>query len=273
MIYELKKDQYSKISHLLKNEYINLEIKSVVEGFNPGWVFVDNTKRPKTAMLWSKGIEGFYFVGDANNDDFNDSINDYIKNEIVSRATKLGLEYFEFSGTSRAWDENFELIFKDQNLNKSKQFVYKMGNDKINNFNDFNLEEEYTLRKLNMDLLQSEQYDLKFVEDAIYQWWDSIEKFIDYGIGFCILHKDIAVCSCVTSFMTDNCMESHIKTSEKHRKSGLATKAVGAFVNFCKENQYNLYWECMEKNFGSRSLAEKFRYNKEFEYYLYRFNF
>lgn len=36
--------------------------------------------------------------------------------------------------------------------------------------------------------------------------------------------KDVAVCSFVTSFMTNNCMESHIKTSEKHRKKVLPLK-------------------------------------------------
>jgi hypothetical protein len=44
--------------------------------------------------------------------------------------------------------------------------------------------------------------------------------------------------------MNDTSMESHIKTLETHRKKGLAT----------------------------RTLAEKFGYEKVFEYYLYEFN-
>lgn len=271
MIYELKKEQFSKISHLLNSELINLEIKSVVEGYNPGWVFVDDIREPKTAMVWSRGIEGFYFVGDASNKNFNNHINKYIKNEITPRAKILGLDYFEFSGTSLEWDKNFERIFNNQDSNKSKQFVYKNKNIENNVFNDFKLEEEYSLREINEDLLYSKQYDLKLVESAIYEWWDSLEDFIKHGIGFCILHNDIAVCSCVTSFMISNSMESHIKTIEKYRRKGLATRAVGEFLKYCKDNQYTPYWDCMEKNFGSRALAEKFGYNKEFEYFLYSF--
>lgn len=273
MIYELEKNQFYKISHLLNGELINLEIKSVVEGYNPGWVFVDDIENPKTAMVWSKGIEGFYFVGDANNKEFNNYINTYINNEVVSRAKKLGLLYFEFSGTSVEWEENFEVIFKEKYLNKSKQFVYKNKNIESKYFKDLKLEEEFNIRKVNADLLQNKQYDLKFVESAIYSWWDSLEEFINHGIGFCILHNDTAVCSCVASFMISNSMESHIETIDKYRRKGLATRAVGEFLKYCKKNQYTPYWDCMEKNFGSRALAEKFGYQKEFEYQLYSFKF
>ena len=271
MIYELKQSQFSKASHLLKGDLINLEIKAVVEGYNPGWVFVDNIEDPKTIMVWSRGIKGFYFVGDASNSNFNNSINMYIDKEISPRVKKLGYETFEFSGTSQEWDENFETIFKNQNINRSKQFVYKLKSIENTYFDSLELEEEYTSKEVNEALLKSNQYNLKFVNSAIYEWWYSIDDFIKHGVGFCILHKDTAVCSCVTSFMIDNSMESHIKTLEKHRKKGLATRAVGEFVKYCRDNQYEPYWECMEKNFGSRALAEKFGYSKEFEYFLYEF--
>lgn len=270
MIYELKNNQFHRISHLLKGEFINIEIKAVVEGYNPGWVFVDNIESPKTSMIWSRGIEGFYFVGDASNGRFNNSIYSYIREEIVPRAEKLGLRDFEFSGTSREWDKNFGKIFNEEKLNKSKQFVYK--NKKIDNYS-LSLQDDYILKEVNKDLLHNESFNLDFVKSAIYEWWDLIDDFIKYGIGFCILHNEVAVCSCVTSFMTDSSMESHIKTMEKYRKKGLATRAVGEYVKYCKENQYTPYWDCMEKNYGSRALAKKFGYKKEFDYILYSFKF
>jgi len=271
MIYELKQSQFSKVSHLLKSKLINLEIKSVVEGYNPGWVFVDNIEEPKTAMVWSRGIKGFYFVGDANNLDFNNNIDLYIDKEITPRGKELEYESFEFSGTSKEWDENLKTVFKNRNIHMSKQFVYKHNIVESISFNNLELEEDYILKEINEDLLENKQYNLEFVKSAIYEWWDSIDDFIKNGVGFCILHKDAAVCSCVTSFMTDDSMESHIQTQEAHGKKGLATKAVAEFIKYCRENQYKPYWDCMEKNYGSRALAEKFGYNKEFEYFLYEF--
>lgn len=190
----------------------------------------------------------------------------------LPRAQKLGLETFEFSGTSQEWDENFKLIFRNRNIRISKQFVYKHNNIENISFDNLKLEGEYVLKQVDEDLLKSNQYNLQFVKSAIYEWWDSIEDFIKYGIGFCILHKDTAVCSCITSFMIDSSMECHIKTLERYRKKGLATRAVGEFVKYCKDNQYVPHWDCMEENLGSRALADKCGYNKEFEYFLYDFN-
>ena len=49
----------------------NIEINAVLNGINPGWVFVNEQINPKTALLWSRGIEGFYFIGEPDNDQFN----------------------------------------------------------------------------------------------------------------------------------------------------------------------------------------------------------
>ncbi len=38
MIYELETSEFNKIEHMLIGNRINLEIKAVVQRFNPGWV-------------------------------------------------------------------------------------------------------------------------------------------------------------------------------------------------------------------------------------------
>ncbi|MBS4538780.1 GNAT family N-acetyltransferase [Clostridium sp. D2Q-11] len=224
MIYELRKEEFSKVMPLLRGDFINLEIKAVVEGYNPGWVFVDDIENPQTSMVWSRGIEGFYFVGDENNPKFNDYINNFIDKEIYPRAKELGLNSFEFSGTSKEWDNTLRSIFENRNIEISKQFVYKHKNLQDTIFDHIPLEEGYNLRKVDEDLLNNNKYDLEYVKEAIYEWWDSIEDFIKYGVGYCILHNNTAVCSCVTSFMIEDSMESHIKTKEEHRKKALQLK-------------------------------------------------
>lgn len=271
MIYELKKTQFTKISHLLKGDLINLEIKSVVQGFNPGRVYVDNVENPRTAMVWSKGIKGFYFIGDENNLDFNNSINEYIDREISPKAKEQGLNSFEFSGTSKKWDKALENIFKNRNIDMSKQFVYKhKGIDKLSE-NNFKLDDEYVLEEINQDTFNCNLSNLDYVESTILEWWESIEDFFENGVGFCIIHNQAAVCTCVTSFRGVDSMESHIQTLENYRKRGLATIAVSEFLKYCIDNNYEPYWDCMEKNYGSRALAEKFGYDKAFEYVLYEF--
>ncbi len=271
MIYELKNRDFKKIEHLLSGDFINLGIKAVIQEFNPGWVFVDNPEKPQTAVIWSKGICGFYFVGDDKNANFNNSINYYIDKEISPRAKDLGLNSFEFSGTTLEWENTLEGIFHNRDIYKSKQFVYKYKNLKERTLGEIPLHSDYSVKTVNHELLNSNFANLDFIRSVILEWWDSEEDFLEKGIGFCILHGQEIVSSCISSFVTENSMEPFIVTLENYRKKGLAKKAASEFLKYCKNNGYEHDWDCMEENFGSRALAESLGYDKVFEYSLYRF--
>ncbi len=271
MIYELKQDQFNNAVHLLNGDFINLEIKSVIKGYNPGWVFVDNPEEPKTAMVWSKGIRGFYFVGDENNINFNNSIDNYIDKEIFHRAKTLGMDYFEFSGTSLEWEATLESVFAHRDILKSKQFVYKNNIIEDRIFENVKLNNDYSIKKIDLELLNSGLLNLDFIKSIILEWWDTTEDLLAKGVGYCILHNQRAVSVCTASFVTEESMESHIVTLEDFRKKGLAKKAVSEFLKHCKANSYEAYWDCMEKNIGSRALAESLGYKKAYEYSLYEF--
>ncbi len=270
MIRELSPEEFYKINHLLHDGRTNLEIKSVAEGFNPGWIFVDDSENPQTALVWSKGIEGFYFLGRADSLAFNAEINGFIDRTLTPRAKALGLADFEFSATSDAWDKMIPTLFNKRNLVISKQLVF--ARDASATPTHFELKDEaFTLRRVNPALLADPALDNHFLESAILEWWDSIDAFMENGIGTAIFFENQAVCTCVTSFMNPSMMESHIQTKPSHRKKGLATCAVQAFVTDALEKGYTLYWDCMETNHGSRALAKKMNYQLQFAYPLYEF--
>jgi len=272
MINELNKEDYLNVLPLLANGNINLEITSVVKGYNPGWIFVDDVDAPKTALVWSKGICGFYFVGDPSNDAFNDAINAYIDDVIKVRAIELGLTSFEFSGTSVAWDKQLKVIFKNRKMDLSTQYVYDQVHEHVQT-KEINLPQDYEMAKVDRKLLMDSSLDLKMLKDTILEWWDSLDDYLQYGSGFCILNQDESVCSCVTSFYDDHESESHIVTAEAHRYLGLASQAVQAYINYAKDNGFNLYWDCMQTNAGSIKLAEKSGYSRRLEYQLFEFDF
>lgn len=60
MMYELSQEDFYKVIPLLKDGHPHPEILSVIENNNPGWIFTDHKDSPRTALIWSKGIEGFY---------------------------------------------------------------------------------------------------------------------------------------------------------------------------------------------------------------------
>lgn len=272
MIYELNPSQFKSITHLLNGERINLEIKAVVEGYNPGWVFVDNVMEPHTAMVWSKGIKGFYFLGDVNSIEFNNSLKTYIKYIIAPRARKQDLNTFEFSGTSLEWEAKLEKIFEDENLSISSQYVYRRPNNLELNSIGLALDETFEVVKVDKDLFEQSELDLRLLRENISDWWGDVPSFNAHGTGYCILHDNQAVCSCLTSSFDGYETQSHIVTLNAFRKKGLATVAVAEFVKEAKNQDLSLYWDCMETNAGSRALAEKLGYEKAYEYKLFEFD-
>lgn len=96
MIYQFDKERFADIVHLVSREWDNIEIKSVLSGMNSGEVFVDSLDHPETALIWSYGIKGFYFIGDFNNSKFNDDIVDFIYSNLKRRIIDSGLGDFEF---------------------------------------------------------------------------------------------------------------------------------------------------------------------------------
>lgn len=273
MITELKREEFYKINHLLDVETCNLEIKSVVHLNNPGWIFVDNTDYPKTAVVWSKGIRGFYLIGDENNSKFNQALSIYFDDTLIPRAKELGYNRIEISGTSDIWNERMESVFGErQQFDKSYQYVYTYDDIKRFDLLQPKMESSAVVKKVNRELLENNYNNLAFLEGNILAWWDSIDAFLEKGIGYCIVFDNKIVTSCVTSFMGSDAMESHIETVEEYRKKGFARRAVYAFLMACKEKNISTYWDCMATNVGSYTIAEGLGYKRKFTYALYTFN-
>lgn len=91
---ELSQQDFIEVKPLLTGALIHPEILSIIEGNNPGWIFVDQLVTPKSALVWSKGMQGFYIIGDHTNEIFIKSLDSYVSSHIAPRMKKLGLEYF-----------------------------------------------------------------------------------------------------------------------------------------------------------------------------------
>ncbi|OCL25710.1 hypothetical protein U472_15390 [Orenia metallireducens] len=274
MIYEIEKENFNSIYSLLDDTMDNIEVKAVIEGINPGWIFVDSIESPQTAMVWSKGIQGFYFVGDENNPKFNNYISNFIDEEIKPRAMKRNLNQFEFSGETEKWCPILEEIFGDRDLNKSKQYIYRLNTDLWNDYEKRKLEDGFILKKIDKELLNNKRIkNLDYIISEILRWWDSCDDYLDRTFGYCILFEDKIVNYCICDFGYDNIRPMGIETLEEFRRKGLSQITTEAFIETCIKNQLSPYWECMESNIASRTLAEKLKFNRERIYTLYSFPF
>lgn len=271
MIYQVDKERFADIVHLVSKEWDNIEIKSVLSGMNSGEVFVDSTNNPETALIWSYGIKGFYFIGDFNNSKFNDEIFDFIYSNLKRKIINNGLEDFEFSGDCQKWDSVLESIFSRRNLLRSKQCVYKLNPVEWNIHTYKTIPKEIYIKRIDRKFLQSSEISgLMFLESEIIRWWDSIDYFTKNAFGYCIVYKNKILSYCLTNFIFQHTYTIGIETLEKYRRKGYCQIATEAFITELLQNGLEPYWDCMFTNTASRRLAETLGFYLDHTYSLYR---
>lgn len=268
MISELKKSEYYKCKGLLY-ELGHLEPKAVIEGANPGRVFVDNGHSPRSGLIWLGNNDGFFFIGDESNKDFNREINVFIDTVIKREALKVGLHWFEGIGNHSKWNTTLKSVFEHRKLGSWKQSVYTLqtGDDNIND--ELAVENEYRIVKIGEDLLENTNLSIintEFVRSKILESWASSEKFFRHGIGYCMIYKHQIVSICFSGFVAGNVHGIDIETLEGHQGKKVAQKTALFFVKDCLDNGIVPYWDCMEMNKPSIAVAEKIGFKNIFNY-------
>ncbi|WP_105616107.1 GNAT family N-acetyltransferase [Vallitalea okinawensis] len=269
---ELKKEQFHRIEHMLSVDKCNLEIKSVIALNNPGKVYVDNAREPKSAIIWSKGIGGYYLIGEENNPSFVKGLSQYFDEVIIPQSQDLDYNNIEISGTSEIWDDILEMTFDNRaGYHKSYQYVYQFQGLKDQEVKRPPLLDGAEVKRVDGHFLTSDVNNIDFVKNNILEWWASLDLYLEKGIGYCIVYDSKIVASCVTSFMAGDEMESHIETVEDYQRKGFAKYLIYEYLKDCKNKNLIPYWDCMATNIGSYKTAEWHGYKKAFEYPLFTF--
>ncbi|MBS4537724.1 GNAT family N-acetyltransferase [Clostridium sp. D2Q-11] len=267
MIKELSKDKYCEVYNLIKNDKFP-EATSVILKNNPGWIFVDNINNPKTALIFCKGMGGFYLLGDYTNTQFKSELLSFVEEVVYSRLNNIGISWIEISGVSEEWNRIIEEVFSNKNLGKDKQLVYKLKNEisisekSIENIRLFN-KNTFNLQISNIDFLKNETQ----------KFWGNIENFMNKGICSYYLIENEIVSICYSGLVKGNIHTVGIETLEKHRRKGYGYKVAKAFIKECRMKGIELHWDCSEDNDGSKSMAEKLGLEKEYDYTCYWYKF
>nr|WP_246187875.1 hypothetical protein [Paenibacillus tengchongensis] len=124
-MYELAGGNYDKVRPLLDGGVVHPEVAAVLAGNNPGWVFADHEEAPRTALIWSQGMQGFYLIGDRLNWTFLDALDDYVTDSLAPRLRETGVSYFEISAQDEEWD--LERIFAAREMQSWEQLVFKLA--------------------------------------------------------------------------------------------------------------------------------------------------
>ncbi|MFC7365449.1 MULTISPECIES: GNAT family N-acetyltransferase [Bhargavaea] len=273
MIKELKQTDFQKCRALL-NEQGQLEAKAIVEGVNPGRIFVDDVEAPASGLIWLGNNDGFLFIGDEKNQGFNAGINHFIDNVIQPEAKKAGLTWFEGIGNHSGWNETIEKAFESRDLGSWNQKVYTLGKEEFDSGLAFPLEDGYAIKKISKTLFENGNQlisNIGFLHSKILEFWPSPESFFQTGVGYCAVTENEVVSVCFSGFVVDHVHCVDIETLKEHQGKKLAQRVAVAFVKDCLERGLLPYWDCMESNKGSVAVAENLGFRNAFDYKGYEF--
>lgn len=274
MISELSKNDFYKCSSLI-NEQGHLEVKAVIAGVNPGRIFVDNISSPNSGLIWLGNNDGFFFIGNAENEEFNKEMNQLINNVIKPEVKKVGLNCFEGIGNHSKWNKTIERIFQHRKLKSWNQRIYTLKQEEYENHHESKIEQGYTVLKMDKALYENNNTfkNIDFLQSKILEFWSSPDHFFNEGIGYCIVYDDLIVSVCFSGFVFENIHCIDIETIEGHQGKKLAQKITHSFVKDCLENNITPYWDCMELNKPSVAVVENVGFINVCNYVGYYFLF
>ncbi len=182
MIYELNNPDYEKVRPLFHPLAWHLTSAAVLDGNNPGRVFVDDPANPQTAFMFSP--EGCYLAGNPDNEAFNHALNHAIYAGEVP-GERVSALFFVYHPES--WEVRLAALLDPRPPIRMLRRHYVCREVKY----DWraNLPDGFAVHRINQALLN--QAGLR-IPAHMHNWmgnnWGSTAGFLERGFGFVTIH-------------------------------------------------------------------------------------
>jgi RimJ/RimL family protein N-acetyltransferase len=256
MIFELRLEEYPRIWPIVKElaEY-NLFIKTVIEGFTPGRVLVDDVTDPRTTYMDTP--EGSFVAGDPGNAEFNSSLREKTPYLI------------DLSVHPDSWERKVWEIIKNKAV---RRHIYRYYTFEERRMGDWcsRIPPGYEFRRVDAKTLESGLKNIEEVSHCIENTWYSPEEFLEKGFCFIIVHGDTIVSRCNSDCVSGDRCELGIWTASDYRGRGFATLVAAGAVDHClSQGISRIGWHCIDTNKGSIRVAEKIGFRKTKNYHSF----
>lgn len=95
------------------------------------------------------------------------------------------------------------------------------------------------------------------MQSKIEAFWSSTDIFLSKGMGYCIIHRQEIVSTCISGSVAANVHGIDIETIEAHQGKNLAQTLAHHYVQECLKNIWIAYWDCMDMNKPSIAIVKK----------------
>ena len=231
------------------------EPRAVLEGNSPGWVFGDDPRSPRSALVWVQGMEGFYLLGDPDNSSFLADLDQFIVGSLRSLLLKMGTTWCEISGGPN-WHEALEKAFAQRKLQQSRQLVFTMPLEPGVTMFQNRLLEGCAVQPVNRKFLRlPETNDEGTWKRKVLSCWGSTSAYLRQGIGYAVTREHEVLSLCFSAFVSHSTHVVDIETHPQYRRQGLARQVAEAYGHECRRRDFDIHWDCMAENEPSANLA------------------
>ncbi|WP_369900066.1 GNAT family N-acetyltransferase [Bacillus manliponensis] len=276
MIYKLNKNDYFKIKPLLEisKRTDDIALNAIINGTNRGAVYVDNVKNPKTALVDVIGINSM-LIGDSSNEYFIPHLRDFVEGQLkIDTYESCGGTYFLTVLNDEDWEKVLGNVFSHREYEWDYELYYQLQTDQFHIVKQSykGLPDGYTLEKIDCNVIQDDPNHT--LHDVLSEVWYSIDDFIEYGFGYCVMKGKEVVSACFSCTVNGSEHEISVETyDEDEMGKGLATAACTAYLEECLRNGMIPIWSTLETNVESVHLAEKLGFQSTHKRKTFEFEF
>lgn len=269
MIHELDQADFVKVKALFQPLAEILPFcAAVLEGTQPGRIFVDDPADPETAFMNTRKMWG-YLAGDPTNEVFNQALNAAISAREVVDEEAYGLL---LHCHPEDWGGNLATLLAPRQPITARRRRYTCNQPTY----DWrtHLPQGFTIELVDETLLT--RPDLEVPEDVknMIEAWETTPDPAHRGFGFVAFHEGKIVAHAVVDCIVGDVGDIGLVTDEAYRRRGLATVTSAAAVEYgLTHGLSTINWDCNETNPGSLRTAEKLGFERQGDHTMYFIDF
>jgi len=259
VMFELEKKDYQRIAPLFNGIAHNLAVQSALKGSTPARIWVDDVTDTKCAVLWEMVNGSVYCDMRHQLNGFQRHVRLFLVEKLMNELKQQQYTHFDFQLTPLTRLDVPQHFFPEMECNINRMtFFY--GDASIEEFlpEPSPIPSDYSLERITTDILGNDNLtNLDEVRRCIQACWGSVDRYLDQGIGFCLVRDHTLVTWCSTDFLFNRTCELYVETFEPYRNRNLASMAADACIRACLQKRLKIHWHCWENNTGSVRLAQK----------------
>ncbi len=239
--------------------------QAVIQGGNPGRVFVDDLQKPAAALVWMPF--GYLFLGgDPMNPVVENRLPAVLTNRLIPESHAVGNRGFVLMVDRETWEPRLDAVTGSRSLVKTYRRPFRFNAMRFEQWRNWKerVPQGFSIRRIDETLLQNPD-----LQAEIRSTWSHPGDFLRKGFGFAALRGSELVSYCHTVCVSLNAVEVSVRTLQDHWRQGLASLVTAAFLEHCLKVGKRPNWECWWDNQPSIALGGRMGFDPMEDYPVY----